>query len=338
MPRAHGSRLTLAALVLIAGVVTGAAATAATDTTGQRVVLVVDRGGCGGDAETLKLCDGFRSAMRRTGVTGRVVSPTYRENAGDFIDLLARQRYETIMIFGLYFDPSVAAVIKRHRETRFAVIDASWKYIPGRPENVQGVVFRTSEAAFLAGWLAGKLEQRRRGRDVVGVVGGLPVPVVRDFAVGFAAGARRAAPGITVLKAYSYDWVDPSKCAALARRQIARGAGTVFNVAGGCGLGTLEAARAAGVWGVGVDSDQSFLGPHILTSVLKHFDAAIVAVMRQVQAGRILTRRDTILTMRDGAVGLGRVGPGVPRTLLAQVEALRRQVVAGKIGVPAADS
>ena len=213
-------------------------------------------------------------------------------------------------------------------------MDAPRTETPRAPTNVQGVVFRTSEAAYLAGWLAGKLERRRPGRDVVGVVGGLKLPSVDDFVVGFVAGARRAAPGITVLTDYSNDFVDESKCAALARRQIARGAGAVFNVAGECGLGTLAAARAAGVWAVGVDSDQSFLGPHVLTSVLKHYDAGFVEVLRQVRAGRVRTGRDTVLTMRDGAVGLGRISPKVPRSLVTQLDAIRRRIVAGEIVVP----
>ena len=191
-------------------------------------------------------------------------------------------------------------------------MDASRTAVKGPPRNLEGVVFRTSEAAYLAGWLAGKLERRRPGRDVVGVVGGMKVQSVRDFVVGFAAGARRAAPGIEVLVDYSDDFLDRSKCAALARRQIARGAGTVFNVAGECGLGTLAAAASGGVWGVGVDSDQSFLGPHVLTSVLKRYDAGFLGLLRQVKSGHVVTGRDTILGMRDGAVGLGYDQPQGP--------------------------
>jgi basic membrane protein A len=300
-----------------------------------RVAVVLDLGGCP-DAMTLRICEGFKQASRRTGVTGRIMTPTFKDALGDFLELIARQRYEAILTFGLYFTPAYASVAKRHPDVPFVVIDGSRRDVPGRPRNTQGVVFRTSEAAYLAGWLAGKLEQRRPGRDVVGVVGGLKVPAVDEFVFGFAAGARRAAPGIEVLTDYSNDWSDVSKCAAIARRQIARGAGTVFNVAGGCGLGTLEAARSAGVWGVGVDSDQSFLGPHILTSVLKNFDVGFLAVMRQVKARRIVTGRDTVLTMRDGAVGLGRISPKVPRALLSQLETLRRKIVAGEIRVPGA--
>ena len=199
-------------------------------------------------------------------------------------------------------------------------------------------MLQTREAAFLAGWLAAELEQRRRGPDVVGAVGGFPVPGVMSSVDGFAAGARHAAPGIKVLVDYSYDFVDPSKCEALAGRQIARGAGTVFNVAEACGLGTMQAAADAGVWAIGVASDQSFLGPHVLTSVLKSYEAGFVDVFSRVKAGTLRTGEDTTLTIRDGAAGLGRVSPKVPRPLISELHRLERQIKTGTLRVSAASS
>ena len=183
----------------------------------------------------------------------------------------------------------------QHPAVPFALMDASRTVIQRPPRNLQGVVFRTSEAAYLAGWLAGKLERRRPGRDVVGIVGGMKVPRSGTS-------SSDSPPVLDEPHRASRCWsttrttsLDRSKCAALARRQIARGAGTVFNVAGECGLGTLAAAASGGVWGVGVDSDQSFLGPHVLTSVLKRFDAGFLELLRQVKAGHVVTGRDTIL-------------------------------------------
>jgi Uncharacterized ABC-type transport system, periplasmic component/surface lipoprotein len=140
---------------------------------------------------------------------------------------------------------------------------------------------------------------------------------------------------VKVLVDYSEDWLDAAKCAALARRQITRGAGTVFNVAGACGLGTMQAAADAGRWAIGVDSDQSFLGPHVLTSVLKSFEAGFVDVFNRVKTGDLRTGRDTILTMRDGAAGLGRISSEVPRTLVTELRALQRRIVDGTLRVPA---
>ncbi|HEX6725059.1 MAG TPA: BMP family ABC transporter substrate-binding protein [Gaiella sp.] len=297
--------------------------------------MVLDPGGCP-DARTLRLCEGFERASRQTGVAGRILTPTFREDLADVLGLLARQDFGAIILFSLAYSPALQTIAKRYPGTNFVVMDGSRTDVRGRPRNVQGIVFRTSEAAFLAGWLAAKLEQRRPGRDVVGVVGGWNVPVVRDFVIGFRAGARRAAPGVEVLVDYSGDFVDASKCAAIARRQVARGAGTLFNVAGECGLGTMQVAADSGVWAVGVDSDQSFLGPHVLTSVLKRFDTGFGAVLGQVRAGRVVDGRDTVLGLREGAVGLGRISPRVPRSLDARLDGVRREILAGRIRVPSA--
>lgn len=298
-----------------------------------RVAVVLQATGC--PRGTVQLCEGLERATRLTGVRVRVMAPTLSEDIGDFLALTAQQGYEAVVLAGIYPEPAVVRVMRRHPELPFINLDIPRSELRNPPPNLQGVVIQPREAAFLAGWLAAKLEPARAGRDVVGVVGGWKGSPVTEFVDGFAAGARYAVPGVKVLVGYANEFVDPSKCAALARRQIARGAGTVFNVAGACGLGTMKAAAQAGVWAVGVDADQSFLGPHVLTSVLKNFEAGFVEIFQQVKAGRVRRSRDTVLTMRDDAAGLGKISPKVPRTLVHQVEQLRRRIVSGTLRVPA---
>lgn len=332
--RASRAPLGLAAAGLaLAALVVSAAPSGAADPRVPRVAVVLDPGGCAGE-NTLRLCESIRSSLKSSSVRARIVAPTLREDVADSLALIARQGYDAVTIWGFHYDPSVAAVARRFPGVRFVVIDGSRSEVPNAPRNVGGIVLRTREAAFLAGWLAAKLEGPRPGRDVLGVVGGIPIPPVVEFVRGFVAGAKRASPRATVLVDYSKDFLDQSKCAALARRQIARGAGTVFNVAGGCGLGTMKAAADGGVWAVGVDSDQSSLGPHVLTSVLKSFEAGFAEVLRQVAVGRVRTGGDTMLTMRDGASGLGRISPRVPRPLIAQLRRLERRILAGEVTVP----
>lgn len=295
-----------------------------------RVVLVTSN--C---SEPNFLCPPFERALRQTGVSGRIVSPDAREDPVATLALLAKQGYGLIIV-SVTWANTLAQVAPRFPKARFAILDASLADVRGRPANVQAVLIRTNEAAFLAGWLAERLEQRRPGGDVVGVVGGISFQPVDDFIVGFRAGARYASPKVTVLTGYSNDFADPNKCEAIARSQIARGAGTVFNVAGLCGLGALRAAKRAGVWGIGVDTDQSALGPHILTSVVKRYDVLMLALVKQVRDGRIRNRVTTALTLRQGGAGLGRISPKVPPSLRADLNRLRRRILAGEIRVPGA--
>jgi basic membrane protein A len=328
LPGAMRFALLLVAVSVLAGALVPAAR-AEKEASRARIVFVTTTCSTGSFA-----CPGFLRALRTSGVRGRVVSPDLREDPAGTLSLLARQDYDLIVVELSYSD-ALAAVAPRFPKARFALFDAPLSVLGGGTmRNVQAIVVQPLQAAYLAGWLAARLEQRRSGKDVVGAVGGIDIPPVNDFIVGFRAGARSADPGIEVLIGYSDDFLDANKCEAIARSQIARGAGTVFNVAGLCGLGTLRAAKDAGVWGIGVDSDQSFLGTHILTSVLKNYDAAFRELIRQVRSGRIRTDRTTVLTLRQGGSSLGRVSPRVPASLRAELVRLRHRIVAGEVATP----
>jgi len=317
----------LVAGLLLAGAV-APEARAESEATRARIVLVTTSCSTGSFA-----CPGFKRALRTSGMPGRVISPDLREDPVGTLSLLARQEYDLIVVAFDYVD-ALATVARRFPKARFALFDAPLSILGGPTRNVQAVVIQPLEAAYLAGWLAARMERLRPGEDVVGAVGGVAIPPVTDFIVGFRAGARAADPDITVLAGYSDDFLDANKCEAIARSQIARGAGAVFNVAGLCGLGTLRAAKGAGVWGIGVDTDQSILGAHVLTSVLKNYDAAFLELIRQVHSGKIRPRGTRVITLRDGGAGLGRVSPKVPASLRAELDRLRQRMLDGKIAIP----
>ena len=138
---------------------------------------------------------------------------------------------------------------------------------------------------------------------------------------------------MAVLNGYSQDFSDQSKCKAIAANQIGAGSVVVFQVAGGCGLGALDAARENHVWGIGVDADQSFLGPHILTSATKKVDRAVYLAIQTLKAGRF-KGGDTVYGLAEGGVGLGKISPKVPASEVAKVEKIQLQIVNGKIVPP----
>jgi basic membrane protein A and related proteins len=279
------------------------------------------------------LCPPFERTLRRTGIRGQIISPDGREDPVGTLSLLA-ERGPALVIVDPSYGSELALVARRFPKIHFALFDAPRTLIPRLPPNVQAVLHLPGEAAYLAGWLAARLEQRRHGRDVIAAVGGAQIPSVVDFITGFRAGARRADPAIEVLVGYSQDFADPDKCEAIAKNLIARGAGTVFNVAGGCGLGALEAAGAAGVWGIGVDTDQSSLGPHILTSVVKRYDAGFERLLAQVESRRWRTGTATlVLTLSNGGAELGRISPRVPKALRRELDRVRQRIVDGEIRV-----
>lgn len=277
---------------------------------------------------------GFQRAVRKLGVQGRVVTQDPKGGLLPAFRYLARQKYDLVIGYGFLSVNDLDAAALTFPGTKFALIDSSRNDLPHKPKNVRGGVFASQEPSYLAGYLAALMEKRRPGQDVIGSVGGYKIPTVDAYIAGYQAGARKADPGITTLNGYANSFVNPTKCQPVALGQIARRSGVVFQVASGCGLGALQAAKAKGVWGIGVDIDQSALGPHILTSAIKKMDVAVFDTVRAFQQGTFKTGVDVLFDLRSGGVGLGKISPKVPRSFVRQLERIRAQIVAGQIKVP----
>jgi basic membrane protein A len=115
-------------------------------------------------------------------------------------------------------------------------------------------------------------------------VGGISIPPVNNWIAGFRQAVKDTDPSIKLLNAYSQDFVDQAKCKEIALDQISKGAKVVFQVAGQCGLGVLDAAKEKSVQGIGVDADQAYLGPQVFTSALKKVDEAVFDAIKAAQA------------------------------------------------------
>ena len=137
-----------------------------------------------------------------------------------------------------------------------------------------------------------------------------------------------------MLTGYSQEFVKQAKCKEIALDQIAKGSQVVFQVAGGCGLGALSAAADAGVWGVGVDRDQSDLGPHILTSAVKRVDTSVFDTVKAVQDGTFKGGEDATFDLANGGVSLGKTSPKVSQKILDEVDALKQKIIDGDITPP----
>jgi basic membrane protein A and related proteins len=260
-----GAALAATAALVAAGWSGGTKATAA-KASGLRVGMVTDLGGLNDRGFNALAYLGLKDAQRRLGVK---IAVAESKSPADYIPNLAsfaRQGYDLVLGVGYTEIAAMGAVAKRFPKTHFAIVDVSNHDLAGHPPNVLGLLFHEEQVGYLAGYLAGLEAKRLPGKDVVSSVAGEKQPPVDRFIAGYDAGARKADPRIKTLNSYSQDFTDQAKCKAPALNQIAAGSVAVFQVAGGCGLGALDAAREKGVWGIGVDADQSFLGPYVLSS------------------------------------------------------------------------
>ncbi len=331
--------------VLLAGVALLAAgcggggdnAAATTETTSAnpiKVGLITDLGQLNDNGFNELAYNGLKRAERELGVEGRVIES---KSAADYVPnmtILARQGYDLIIGVGYAQGDAIATAAKTFPDTSFAIVDVDQATLKGKPANVQGLLFREEQVGYLAGYLAA-LEAKRAGGKEVSAVGGFKEPPVDRFIAGYEAGATAAVPGTKVKWGYSQDWDDQAKCKELALNQIAAGSKVVFQVAGGCGLGALLAAKQQKVWGVGVDGDQSFLGPHVLTSALKGVDSAVFLTSKAVQDGTFTGGNNAVFGLDQDGVGLGTFSPKANEADIAATRKVEQQIVDGEItGIP----
>ncbi|HET7572422.1 MAG TPA: BMP family ABC transporter substrate-binding protein [Gaiellaceae bacterium] len=295
------------------------------------VVLVTDIGQLNDHGFNQLAYEGLKRAQRELGIDGRVYQSA---SSQDYIPNLARAAQQgAVLVVSVGFDQAnaIATAAKKFPHTNFAIIDVDQRDLKGNPQNVEGIVFSEQEVGYLAGYLAGLMEKGRGGAARIGSVGGEKQPPVDRYIAGYQAGARKADPGIGLLNAYSQDWVDQTKCKVDALNQIQGGANIVFQVAGGCGLGVIDAAKQKQVWAIGVDADQSYLGPQVLTSAMKRVDNSVYDTVKQVLDGTFAGGTNSRFSLANDGVGLGKISPKVPKAYVEKVDAIRKQIVAGKI-------
>ena len=310
--------------------------TAATTTTASgggggafKVGLSTDTGGLNDRSFNHLAYVGLLRAQKQLGVQTRVVTAASPADYIPNLTALARQGYNLIIGVGFTEIDAMKAVAKNFPKSHFAIVDVSNADEGGLP-NVQGLLFKEQEAGYLAGYAAG-LAAKDRGGKVVSSVGGQKQPPVDRYIAGYQAGAKAAFPGVQTLNGYSQDFEKQALCKEVALNQIAAGSVVVFQVAGGCGLGALDAANEKGVWGVGVDADQGYLGTYILTSALKRVDTAVYDAIRDAKAGHFKGGTDSVYGLDVNGVGIGKFSPKTPKGIPAKVEQVRQEIASGKI-------
>jgi basic membrane protein A and related proteins len=277
---------------------------------------------------------GLERAVRESGIRGRVLTPAPKEGHVPSLSLLARQKYDLVIGFGFYAGPAIDRVAAEFPDTRFASIDFAHDDLPHRPTNVVGLVFREEEAGYLAGHLAARVLTlfSRRGGD----------QLRRRRARG--AGGRavhRRLPGRREGRQSSHHDVEQlyGQLPRPGKGQVGRPEpdreGPSSRVPGREHVWTraLEAAGERGVWGIGVDVDQSHLGPHILTSAVKRLDVAVFDTIEELARGTLETGRTSRFSLENSGVGLGPISAGVPRSLAAEIDDVRAGIVGGEIPI-----
>jgi basic membrane protein A and related proteins len=200
--------------------------------------------------------------------------------------------------------------------------------------NVMGLDYAANQSGCLVGYLAAEMTKKHGGKQIIGAVGGLHIPPVDIWIAGYKFCAKLYEPKIKVLVGYSGDFVKSDLCKTIAENQIAQGSYVEFQVAGGCGLGTLKAADAHHVWGIGVDKDQYKDAKRVLTSGVKKVDLGIYNLIKVTKAGHFKGNHDLQFTLKNGGMGVGKINPTVPKKFIKAMNAIKTKIIKGKLHVP----
>jgi basic membrane protein A len=305
-----------------------------------KVGLVFDVGGRGDKSFNDAAYLGVQRAVEQLHIRAEYIEPGEGSDRESGIRLLAAEGFDLVIGVGFIFSDDLYSVAQEYPKTRFACIDYA-KFGPSGfvvpPDNMVALKFREEEGSFLVGALAALTSKS----STLGFVGGMDIPLIHKFEAGFRAGMSHVCNQCKLLVGYAGVTGDafknPAKGKELALAQYAAGADIIFHASGSTGLGVFEAAREKTRFAIGVDADQWTEAPgRVLTSMTKQVDVSVFETVRDLQNGK-WRGGVRVFGLRESGVDYvydARNQPLIPVEAREKVEALRQEIIAGKIAVP----
>ena len=286
---------------------------------------------------------GLNDAKSQLGITGIALQSNSTSDYAPNFNTAIRKGAKLVIAAGFLLAPTMATYAKKFPNTDFAITDYTvhtspfadkkGNVLPQFKKNVEGLTYMANESGCLVGVLAAKMAQKMGG-NTVGAVGGIKIPPVDIWIAGYKYCADKAVPGTKVLIQYSNDFVATDKCQQVAQNEIGSGAKVLFQVAGGCGLGTLKAADQANIWGIGVDVDQYNDAKRVLTSGVKRVDTGVIDAIKQSESGHFKGGQDLVFDLKNQGMGVGKINPAVPKAWITLMNHYKAQIISGQLKVP----
>lgn len=280
---------------------------------------------------------GAETKVVEMGVDKTKWEPTFNDIAAEDWDVIISGGSEITEMFN--------ATAELYPDKKFINYDTD---IDEAPENMYNMSYATNEVSFLAGAVAALATQsdmpNANPENVIGFVGGMDIPGINAFLVGYIQGAQYVDPDVKVAVSYAGDFVNPAKGKELSLIQYNSGVDVIFNVAGGTGLGIFDAAKEKKKYAIGVDSDQAMLlnetdsekANLIVTSSIKKIDTAILGAVKKLQEGTLEMGKRDVLSFVDDGVGIAEndIYKNVfPADLQAKVEEVKQKLINKEIKV-----
>lgn len=309
---------------------------------GKKLKVCVVYSGNLGDRSYNDSCnEGAKRANQDFGVEVKNLEGTSAEEWKANLLSACEDGYDLVICSSSNFEEYLSEYAPLYPKTKFAIIDTT---VEG--ENIVSVSFAQNQGSFLAGAAAAMFTKKTdienvNEDNIIGWVGGMDIPVLHDFYIGYEQGAKYIDPDIKVLQSFAGTWNDPLKGKELTLAQYEQGADIVMNVASGTGTGILEGAAEAGKYAIGVDLNQDADQPgHVLTSMVKRVDNACYLVIESAVKDSFKGGSVSYLTVADGGVSLTdfsvikeALGEKFPQDIVDKVSEIEKKIISGEIKV-----
>jgi basic membrane protein A len=303
--------------------------TAAPAATKLKVGLVTDVGKVNDGTFNQYAYEGLKRAEKELGVEIAFIETQAQTDYGKNLQQFADQGFNVIIGVGFLMGDAVKEAATKNPTISYAIVD--FAYDPAIP-NVEGIVFAEDEAGYLAGVLAASLTKS----GTVAAVGGIEIPPVQKFLIGYENGAKSVKADIQVKKVYIDSFTDRARGGEAAKSFIAEGADVIFGAGGQTGSGGIQAAAESGVYVIGVDQDEFVTtfkagsapgADKIVSSAIKRVDVAVFTAIKEAQAGTF-KGGTAVFNAKNEGVGLApfnKADSAVP----AEVKDLITKTIAG---------
>ncbi len=302
--------------------------TASADAKSLLVGIVFDSGGRGDKSFNDSAYAGLERAVKELGVKEKTVDSKSEKDYEPNLTAMADAGCDVIFAVGLSQSNALTAVAPKYPNIKFAIIDN----FVDKP-NVRSLQFDEEQGSFLAGYLAALVDKTQK----LGFVGGKSIDLIKKFETGFRAGALTVNPKIEVTAKYTESWDDTALGKACATTLFNGGADIVYHAAGRCGIGVIDAAKDAGKYAIGVDSDQDDVAPGtVLTSMIKHVDESVYQTIKDVK-NNAFTAGPKRYDLKDNGVGLSdfkNTKDKIGQANIDKVNKIAEDIKSGKITVP----
>ena len=291
-----------------------------------KIGLITDVGGVNDGSFNQSSWEGLERAGEELGVTVNYLESAtdadYKPNIETFID----EDYDLIISVGYMLADATREAAEANPDTKFAIIDDATIDLP----NVTSLMFKAEQASYLVGYVAGLTTKSNN----IGFVVGMTNETMNQFGYGYCAGAIDANPDVTVQQMNANSFADSATGKSMANAEITNGADIVFQAAGATGLGVIEACQEAGVYAIGVDSDQSSIAPNtVLTSAMKRVDNAVYEAVQELIDGT-LEGGIKSFDLAAGGVDIAPTTDNLSKDVLEKIEKAKKDIIAGDLVVP----